>query len=78
MSAYDVAQFLREGENQMEIHHGKESLPAFIEPALSVLSMALGAMAIATGMISVVKFSAPLALEQTTAQGLGPAVDDIL
>jgi hypothetical protein len=66
------------GEDQVTGGDRQACLPALCPPRLGVLTMAFGATAIAARVVDVMFLSTVLTLQQVTAQGLGPAVDQIV
>jgi hypothetical protein len=74
----DLPELVGHGEDQVKVGDRQEFLPALCQPRLGILTMAFGATAIAARVVDVMFLSTVLALQQVTAQGLGPAVDQIV
>ena len=78
MGARDRAELLRQGEGDEEIGARQQPRPVAIEPAPRLLPVALGAVAIATGVIAVLGLVAVVALpEMPTARG-GTTGDEVV
>jgi len=74
--AGDLAQFRREGEGQQEVRDAQKQTLLGFQPVLGLLVLALGAMAVAAGVIAVTDFSAGRAGKDLSAQRLGAAALD--
>ena len=74
MGADEQPQFLREGEGDQEVGHGKQqSLALALQPGVGVGLAALGTVAVVAGMILVAKARTVRTLEELPAQGRGAA-----
>ena len=51
-----LAEFSGEGEGQQEVWNGQQQFPLQLEPFFSLFVLALGAMAIAAGVVAVTSF----------------------
>jgi hypothetical protein len=78
VAADEFPQFLGQGQNDMKVGDWEEFLPPLCQPHLGVMLVALGATAVAAGMVGIVLLTAVITRQQLSAQGLGPAVDNII
>jgi hypothetical protein len=67
MRADKGPQGLRDGEGEEEVRPGQLFFQVLLEPLLSFMLLALGTVAVATGMIDTVVFAAALALVEAAA-----------
>jgi hypothetical protein len=70
-------QFVRQGEDDMEVGNRQERGQSFFEPIVAGDALALGTMAIAAGMVRDALVTAGVALVQMSAEGGGAALDDV-
>jgi hypothetical protein len=78
MSTDEMPQFLGESEHHVEVGNRKEIFPSLVEPPVRIRSMTFGTASVSAGMIGIAKVSAVIALAKVSAQGLCPAVGDVL
>ena len=78
MGADELPQLMGHGEDHVKVGDRQELLTPLCQPGLGVQAMTLGATAVAAGVVDVVFLTTVIALQQVPAQGLGPAVDNIV
>jgi len=62
----------------MKVGDREEFLTALCQPRLGIGAMALGTTPVAAGVVDIMLLATVITLEQVPAQGLRPAVDDIV
>jgi len=70
-------QFLRNGEDDVEVGNRQERGQSFFEPIVAGYALALGTVAIATGMLGDALVTAGVALVQVSAEGGRAALHDV-
>jgi hypothetical protein len=71
-------QVLGQGQDDLTGGDWQECLPPLCPPHRGVLTVALGATPVAAGVVGIVLLPAGITRPQVSAQGLGPAVDNLV
>ena len=77
VGAQHLAQLLRHGDGNVEVGAGQNLGLACGEPALCLISMALGAAPVLAGMVGVNLGAALIAAPEVSAEGFGAAGQDV-
>jgi hypothetical protein len=64
-----LAEFCGEGEGEEELRNGQQQFPLHLEPFFGLLVLALGAVAVAAGVVAVTGFAAGGTTIHLSAQG---------
>jgi hypothetical protein len=78
MAADEFVELLGQGQDHMKVGHGQQFLPALCQPHLGVRMVALGTTPVAAGVVGIVLLTAVITGQQMAAQGLGPAVENVI
>src|ERR1700680_894114 len=78
MTTDDRAQFLRQGENHVEIGDGQTFLPPPLDPSLRLVSLTLRATAVLARVVRVLPMSAAVAAIDMTAQDFRATRTDVV
>ncbi len=77
VAADQLPQLLGQGQDDMTGGDWQACLPPLCQPHRGVMTVARGATPVAAGVVGIVLLTAVLPRPQVSAQGLGPAVDQI-
>jgi hypothetical protein len=78
VAADEFVELLGQSQDHMKVGHGQQFLPPLCQPHLGVMTVALGATPVTAGVVGIVRLTAVITLQQMSAQGLCPAVANII
>ena len=74
VASHQVAEFVGDGQDEVEVWDGQQFLAAAVQPCFGVFSMTFGAGAVAAGVVGIMLLAATIADVEYSAHGGGSAV----